>query len=205
MTRTWITGSLCLLGTLALGGTARAEGYYGEPLQPGVTVVPDPAGKGQIVCVPNTREPVSGKENKDCELDRQKVAGFEEVCARETNVHFAFDSAKLSNDAQNILAGKAKCFTADPSKHATIVGATDPTGSSEYNEKLGERRAQAVSSYLTEHGVGKDQLDIKSVGKDEQLCSDKSEDCWSRNRRAGVIPSGAGGAGGGREPTTPED
>ena len=216
MARTWITGSLCLLSALAVAGTARAEsynetttkdcvpsagtGHYGEALQPGVTVVPDPGGGGNIVCVPKAqeREPVAGAEG----AEREPVAGAEEDCAA-SQVHFGVGSAELSDDARTILAAKASCLNRNTSQQVTIVGATDPSGSASYNQTLGEHRAEAVSDFLSQHGVAKDRLQTKSVGEEDPVCSDSSKECWARERRAGVIPAGTGASPADR--AVPED
>ncbi|MBR2072113.1 MAG: OmpA family protein, partial [Alistipes sp.] len=52
----------------------------------------------------------------------------------------------------------------------TIVGHADAkTGSAEYNQKLSEKRAEAVYNYLVEQGVNKDQLTWKGVGSSENI------------------------------------
>jgi peptidoglycan-associated lipoprotein len=54
----------------------------------------------------------------------------------------------------------------------------------EYNLALGERRAKAVYDYLVSLGVPADRLKTVSYGKEIPVCSESTEDCWARNRRA---------------------
>jgi peptidoglycan-associated lipoprotein len=175
--RTWKV--LALLGglPLAMSAAARADEQYqqpkGEVLAPGVTTVPTPSGRGEIVCVPTQeqKQPVAGKE-----------------CGA-SQVHFDTDSSELGPDARGILKDQADCLSRNPTENVNIVGATDPSGSADHNQKLGEKRADSVSNFLSAHGVASDRIRTSSVGKDEQLCSDKSDECWARNRRASIGPS----------------
>ncbi|MCM1311168.1 MAG: OmpA family protein [Bacteroides sp.] len=63
---------------------------------------------------------------------------------------FPLDGSKIAEDAQlNKIAQEAKETGAD----VEINAYTDPSGSAAYNQKLSERRAQAVADYLAAHGV----------------------------------------------------
>ncbi|MBV9766329.1 MAG: OmpA family protein, partial [Acidobacteriaceae bacterium] len=57
-------------------------------------------------------------------------------------------------------------------------------GSAEYNIALGDRRAAATRDALAGLGVPGDKLKTISYGKERPLCTDATEDCYRRNRRA---------------------
>jgi outer membrane protein OmpA-like peptidoglycan-associated protein len=100
-------------------------------------------------------------------------------------VQFAFAAAALSDAARRSLAGFAGCAAAGRSS-LLIVGHTDSRGTDEFNRKLGERRAAAVSAFLEAHGVGSPRITMRSSGASQPLCDESSERCWARNRRVEV-------------------
>ena len=57
-------------------------------------------------------------------------------------------------------------------------------GTAEYNLALGDRRAKAAMSYLVSHGVAADRIKVVSYGKERQVCTEDTEACRAKNRRA---------------------
>ena len=121
-------------------------------------------------------------------------ARFEKVTLSASEL-FGFDSAKLSMP-QPKLDDIAAALQADPSiTDVDITGYTDRLGSSKYNQKLSERRANAVREYLISHGV--DAKRLKAYGKGEKNpvvtdCHQKKRSeliaCLAPNRRVEVEP-----------------
>jgi outer membrane protein OmpA-like peptidoglycan-associated protein len=62
-----------------------------------------------------------------------------------------------------------------------IVAHTDVRGSDNFNQGLSERRAELVKDYLVSKGVPEDKIQIKAVGKSDQLDQDKVEALQSQN------------------------
>ncbi len=60
----------------------------------------------------------------------------------------------------------------------------DARGTNEYNLALGERRAKATMNYLVGQGVQANRITIISYGKERPTCTEHSEACWAKNRRA---------------------
>jgi peptidoglycan-associated lipoprotein len=100
-----------------------------------------------------------------------------------SRVHFAFDSAQLDAGARSELKGVAACLEQRRPGTAVIEGHTDERGTAAYNVALGNRRADAVRTYLKDLGVGA-ALTTISFGKELPLVSGSGEDAWSQNRRA---------------------
>ena len=50
-----------------------------------------------------------------------------------------------------------------------MTGHTDPIGSQEYNQKLSERRADAVRNYLVSKGIAKDKIETLGMGKTQPI------------------------------------
>ncbi len=108
-------------------------------------------------------------------------------------VLFAVDQSTLSTDAQLILDQQAVWLTQNPDYSALIEGHADEQGTSDYNIALGERRAEAVRSYLVSRGVASSRLQTISYGKERPLAICSDESCYSQNRRSvTVLTAGAG-------------
>jgi peptidoglycan-associated lipoprotein len=102
-------------------------------------------------------------------------------------VHFPFNSADLEPAEVAALQRSARCLRAESSLHVTIQGNADERGTEEYNLALGDRRASAVARYLESLGASEAQLRTVSYGKENPLCTEHDEDCWSKNRRAELL------------------
>lgn len=83
----------------------------------------------------------------------------------DADVLFAFDSAKLSPDAADVLADVVRTLRSKNAKSATVVGYTDSVGSTSYNKRLSAQRAKAVSDHL-ESTVG-GSVTFKATGRGE--------------------------------------
>jgi OOP family OmpA-OmpF porin len=119
-------------------------------------------------------------------------ARFEKVTLSATEL-FGFDSATLTMP-QPKLDDIAAALQADPSiTDVDIVGYTDRLGSSKYNHKLSQRRADAVREYLVSKGVDAKRLQTHGKGEQNPVVTDckqkkRSEliECLAPNRRVEV-------------------
>ena len=83
--------------------------------------------------------------------DSSRSLALGHVGYRETGryqVHFAFDSAELTDTAKGILDDAAGNLDANPSYLVELYGFCDPTGPDSYNLGLGQRRVGAVLRHL---------------------------------------------------------
>jgi outer membrane protein OmpA-like peptidoglycan-associated protein len=69
------------------------------------------------------------------------------------DTHFDFDKAILTKEAQVILKRNIQVLKANPKAKVRIAGYTSASGTESYNQRLSERRADAVKEYLTKEGV----------------------------------------------------
>ena len=97
---------------------------------------------------------------------------------------FDYDSYELRPDAQAATAQAASYLAAHPAIRVVIGGYCDERGSAEYNLALGENRANAARTALTNAGVAPSRLRVISYGKEKQFCTEENEACWQQNRRA---------------------
>jgi len=119
----------------------------------------------------------------------QPSATAAEILARQVqDIHFDYDKSDIRSQDQATLQGDANAlktiFSMDANFIVTIEGHCDERGSAEYNLGLGDRRAQATKDALVGMGVPGDKLKTISYGKERPLCTDATEDCYARNRRA---------------------
>ena len=123
--------------------------------------------------------------------DAATVKRIEDLLARIQDAYFDYDKHLLRTDARDTLNADAKTL-ADilkqfPDYKLTVEGHCDERGSSEYNMALGDARAKAAKQYLSALGIPADQLQTVSYGKERPVCTDQTEDCWQKNRRAHII------------------
>ena len=100
------------------------------------------------------------------------------------DIHFEYDSSKLSSNAKMMLKEKSVWLKANYSASVIIEGHCDNRGTTEYNLALGERRAIEVKAYLINLGVSAARLDTISYGEEQPLDSRQTEQAFRKNRRA---------------------
>lgn len=105
------------------------------------------------------------------------------------DVHFDYDKYNLSAEDREALSKYAKWFGENPKYVVLIEGHCDDRGTVEYNLALGERRAEAVSKYLIDLGVGAARIKTVSYGEEFPLDAAQTEDAYAKNRRAHFIVS----------------
>lgn len=104
-------------------------------------------------------------------------------------VNFAFNSAVLDAQAQEILRRQAHWIRQFPEVRFRVFGHTDLVGSDAYNKALGLRRAQAVVAYLGTQGVSRSRLEaMVSYGKTRPIIQTTNEE--RQNRRTVTEVSG---------------
>jgi peptidoglycan-associated lipoprotein len=151
--------------------------------------VPKPQCQGDADCGKGQR-----CENDRCVAARDEAAaaGKEEGAgavpaecrdAASFTIRFGFDQSSLTGDSQQRLQKLADCLKQAPAKAVVVAGNCDERGTTQYNIALGARRAEAARKYLSDLGVST-KLDTVSYGKEKPLCTEATEDCWARNRRA---------------------
>jgi peptidoglycan-associated lipoprotein len=120
----------------------------------------------------------------------QERATLNERLARLEDALFDYDKATIRADASTVLrddVGVIRDILGNyPSQKLVIEGNADERGSSEYNLALGDKRARAAEEFLTTMGIPDAQLTVISYGKDHPICTDQTEACWQKDRRAHI-------------------
>lgn len=110
-----------------------------------------------------------------------------ESLRQEHIIYFDFDTSTVSNEFSALLDAHATYLRAHPGTPLLIEGHADERGTPEYNIALGERRAMAVSRYLKGLGVNESQIESVSYGEEKPLDNSRTEDGFSKNRRAVLV------------------
>tara|TARA_R110002167_G_scaffold52042_2_gene150530 strand:- start:1373 stop:1930 length:558 start_codon:yes stop_codon:yes gene_type:complete len=119
----------------------------------------------------------TGKVADDSTMDQNAIASLQTV------FYFDFDKAVVPADAFEDLSAHAKYLAANPNARLVLEGHADERGTREYNMALGERRAKAVSRFLTVQGAGSNQLEVVSYGEERPAMMGHEEGSWAQNRR----------------------
>ncbi|MGC6513230.1 MAG: OmpA family protein [Myxococcota bacterium] len=97
-------------------------------------------------------------------------------------VYFEVDSSVLSSDATASLSTTVECLKAAKAT-VRIEGHCDERGTTDYNLALGQRRADAVSRWLSSQGVPTRRLSTISYGEERPAAQGSSQAVWAKNRR----------------------
>ena len=100
---------------------------------------------------------------------------------------FDFDSFALRDDARTALDHDAHMLRDNSHVSVTIEGHCDERGTVEYNQALGEKRAQAARDYLVSAGIDASRIQIISYGKERPFAEGHDESAWQQNRRAHFV------------------
>ena len=188
MSRMWMALGIV---TLALGFVTTACGPKETPTTPAdleVEETPPPAEPVAPPVAPPTDDDIQEApwwQNKSLvELNNEaERLGFTR------SVYFALDQSDLTAETRRKLAANARFLNEHPELQVTIEGHCDERGTNEYNLALGDRRAHAAGDYLTSLGVSSSREKTISYGEERPVCTESSESCWARNRRAFFILS----------------
>ena len=72
------------------------------------------------------------------------------------NIFYDFDKATLRDESQDALNELIEILNNNPTARIELSAHTDMIGKEEYNQKLSQRRAQAVTDYLISKGIDTD-------------------------------------------------
>ncbi|MDP2481771.1 MAG: peptidoglycan-associated lipoprotein Pal [Candidatus Palauibacterales bacterium] len=116
-----------------------------------------------------------------------QLAMIDAVMVIRERVHFDFDKSNIRDDAAAVLQAKADVLGKYPNVKLTIEGHCDERGSIEYNQALGQRRADNTVRYLVSLGLSADMFNTVSYGKERPIAQGSNEDAWQANRRAEFV------------------
>lgn len=99
-------------------------------------------------------------------------------------VYFELDSFSLKGDAITVLSKNAEYLKTRRDLEVLVAGHCDDRGTTAYNLALGQKRAKEVRESYIRLGVAGKSLATISYGEEKPSCSEATEACWAKNRRA---------------------
>lgn len=104
----------------------------------------------------------------------------------DSGILFKIDSSELQSAAKSNIESLAKILNKYPDTNILIEGDTDNTGTEAYNQKLSERRAQAVADYQRNLSVDGSRISILGLGESNPIAANDTAYGREQNRRVEV-------------------
>ena len=159
---------------------------------------------GGVVCALSPKHPEPDIDNPS-DTDSDSIPGLLDKCpdtppgalvgpdgcpvvhkVRLEAVHFAFDSARLTPEAEAVLMEEAVFLKKYPTASIRFTGYTDSTGPDGYNVNLSERRAFAAKAFLINQGVDPLKVIVHGEGKKYPVGNNRTHEGRKENRRVEV-------------------
>jgi outer membrane protein OmpA-like peptidoglycan-associated protein len=117
-----------------------------------------------------------------------RESALEVTVSLPADVLFDFDKAAIRPDAAAALAQLATVIRGYPAGRAEIQGHTDAKGNAAYNQRLSQRRAEAVKHWLVaREKIAADHLATRGFGKNRPVADNDTEAGRQKNRRVEVV------------------
>ena len=152
-----------------------------------------PGASGQRGSGPGAAQPVETKPVPGVDLTTSRGGAPGSAAAADAagiptqrTVYFDFDRFDIRPEFRPVVEAHAQYLREHRDARTLVQGSADERGSREYNVGLGQRRAEAVKSMLVLLGAEEKQVEAVSLGEEKPVCTESTESCWERNRRADV-------------------
>jgi len=125
----------------------------------------------------------------------QEERARQEALAREAalkkaqleTVYFSYDQWSIREDQKSALLKNAEWLKANPQIRVRLEGNCDQRGTAEYNLALGQKRADAVKSFLEGLGISRNRLETISYGFERPAERGQNEAAFAKNRRVDFV------------------
>jgi outer membrane protein OmpA-like peptidoglycan-associated protein len=98
-------------------------------------------------------------------------------------ITFATNKYEVTPESEKVLQGALKTLQVHKDIVVEISGHTDNVGSNAYNQKLSQRRADAVKAWLVSNGISADRITAVGYGEEHPRVSNDTENNRRLNRR----------------------
>jgi OOP family OmpA-OmpF porin len=102
--------------------------------------------------------------------------------------HFDFDKATLKPAGKQMVDEAVQVMNDKPDLRVSVEGHTDSVGTDAYNQRLSERRANAVRDYLVSRGIDASRITSRGFGESKPSASNDTAEGRAENRRVEIIP-----------------
>lgn len=144
--------------------SVRSDGSFTKVMEPGVSYLFMATCKGYL----NHKEEVKAEQNPKESRDTTLQFALANISAPTLidNIFYDFDKATLRDSSKTALDKLVAILNENPNITIELAAHTDYKGSTAYNQRLSQRRAESVINYLIAHGIAADRLTPKGYGKE---------------------------------------
>lgn len=163
-----VVSSSMVFSACSSNSSVTSTDYSAEPIADGGVIV----------------EPEKTYETDDTE--KMETVSFDDKL--NTVVFFSFDSAEVLPEARQKIATALSIYSEEELKSVsvTLEGHTDALGTKEYNQKLSEKRIEAVKVFISNLGMPVSDWDSEAYGEAVPVASNETEMGREQNRRVEV-------------------
>ncbi len=174
-------GALIGAGVGAVAGLFVGDGELDEVL--GGAAVGAGVGAGIGVYMDKQQEEIEQIEGVEVErVDEDTLS-----VSFDSDILFDVDSSTLSWTSRDELDQFAGIMNRYPKTAVLVQGHTDSTGSDSYNQRLSERRADAVVERLSVGGVAGDRMAAVGYGERHPVADNTTDWGRAQNRRVNIL------------------
>ncbi len=109
------------------------------------------------------------------------------IVALPAAITFESSSSDLTPQAAKDIASVSATLGKYPNSTVRVLGHTDDTGSTAYNQRLSERRAQAVTNVLVASGTPSNRVQTFGLAYKQPIASNETPEGRAQNRRVEII------------------
>ncbi len=177
-------------------GLKKLEEAAEAPIVPSATVSFDfmfqrnEEGGAIALAAADTDAPASGESRA---LESSGTLALEECRNRlealtEANeVYFSSGSARLQAESTPVLTSLVEIIGRCPDMVLEVGGHTDSVGSEAANQRLSEKRANAVADYLVQQGIDAERFRTRGYGESQPIAGNDTDRGRWRNRRIAFV------------------
>lgn len=146
----------------------------------------------------NQAQSEAQRARNEAEQLRRQMQELREMQAQQTDrgmvltlgdILFDLNEATLQGPGMRTIDELASFLKRYEDRRIRIEGYTDSTGAEEYNQKLSQRRAEAVRDAVVDRGVAPDRIEVRGFGEAYPVASNDDPSGRQRNRRVEIVIS----------------
>jgi outer membrane protein OmpA-like peptidoglycan-associated protein len=101
--------------------------------------------------------------------------------------NFEFNQARLTSEGRAKVDEAVRVLRDHQGLRVSVEGHTDSVGTDTYNQRLSERRAQAVADHMIDRGIAAGRLEVRGFGETRPVADNTTAAGRARNRRVEII------------------
>ena len=124
--------------------------------------------------------------SKPAEPARPAPSSVRQSVVIQADALFDFDKSVLRPDGKKSIDDALAKIQGTDVEMVIATGHTDSIGSDQYNQRLSERRAQAVKDYLVSKGIPASKITTIGKGESQPVATNKTKEGRQKNRRVDI-------------------